>query len=392
MKLLLITLTAFAINFSFAQNVGIGTTLPKARLHVADSAVVFTGPTNLPNIAGRPPVTGVGTRMMWYAAKGAFRAGGAIGDSWDEANTGRYSAAFNQSKAVGNNSFGAGGSTTALGNASAVLGISNTAQAMGSLVIGRLASTAGSTTDWIDNEDLFVIGNGYVDTINVIGLPPGYNSIKQNAMRVRKDGRTTFNGNVIANAGITVNENSIFNNELMVVENFSALTTSLFYGEAEFRDTIRIGNESIMSNNGGTVPNLDLVPICIYEFEIGVNRPAPPSFDNFYQSGTNIYGNLISTITNNSEAINTTINATVGGRLNFNTTIANRYTKIIAVPSVSFRGEGVSDDARLITIFSDVHYNASNKPDYFSVYYRTDDQPYIGNFYVKGTVMFYGLK
>lgn len=389
MKLLLLALTEFAINFSFAQNVGIGTTTPKARLHVADSAVVFTGPTNLPNIAGRPPVTGVGTRMMWYATKGAFRAGGAIGDSWDEANTGRYSAAFNQSKAVGNNSFGAGGSTTALGNASAVLGISNTAQAMGSLVIGRLASTSGSITDWIDNEDLFVIGNGYVDTVNVIGLPPSYNSIKQNAMRVRKDGRTTFNGNVIANAGITVHENSIFNDELTVVQNFSALTTSLFYGEAEFRDTIRIGNESIMSNNGGTVPNLDLVPICIYEFSFSVSNGALPDFS---QSGTNLYGSLVSTITNVSDANLSTANATIGGRLNFNTTIANRYKKIIAVPSVTYNGEGLSDDARLIRTSSSITYNSSDEPINYFVAFRTDDQPIAGTLSVKGTVMFYGLK
>lgn len=60
----------------FGQNVGIGTTTPNARLHVADSAVLFTGPPIIisPTIFD-PPASGAGSRMMWYAAKAAFRVG-----------------------------------------------------------------------------------------------------------------------------------------------------------------------------------------------------------------------------------------------------------------------------------------------------------------------------
>ena len=43
MKKLLLMLVTASYFTSHAQNVGIGTNTPKARLHVSDSSVVFTG-------------------------------------------------------------------------------------------------------------------------------------------------------------------------------------------------------------------------------------------------------------------------------------------------------------------------------------------------------------
>jgi hypothetical protein len=60
---------------SYSQNIGIGTTNPKARLHVMDSSVVFSGNQILPIDPGNPPITGPGRRMMWYADRAAFRVG-----------------------------------------------------------------------------------------------------------------------------------------------------------------------------------------------------------------------------------------------------------------------------------------------------------------------------
>ena len=67
----------------FSQNVGIGTTTPSARLHVADSSVVFSAVGDLSNIPGNPPIQGAGRRMMWYADKAAFRVGYTLGNSCD---------------------------------------------------------------------------------------------------------------------------------------------------------------------------------------------------------------------------------------------------------------------------------------------------------------------
>ena len=59
-----------------AQNVGIGTSSPIARLHVADSNVLFTGPASIPvTTTYYPPASGAGSRIMWYPQKAAFRVG-----------------------------------------------------------------------------------------------------------------------------------------------------------------------------------------------------------------------------------------------------------------------------------------------------------------------------
>ncbi len=79
--------------------------------------------------------TGAGDRMIWNPRKGAFRAGNAAGDEWDDANLGLYSAAF-------------GANPTASGTYSFAIGIGNTASGVGSFSAGlnALASGDKSTT------------------------------------------------------------------------------------------------------------------------------------------------------------------------------------------------------------------------------------------------------
>ena len=67
------TLLFFCL-FCHAQNVGIGTTAPIARLHVADSNVVFTGPVTVSeSTTYNPPIQGAGTRMMWIPNRAKSR-------------------------------------------------------------------------------------------------------------------------------------------------------------------------------------------------------------------------------------------------------------------------------------------------------------------------------
>lgn len=79
--------------------------------------------------------TGAGDRMIWNPRKGAFRAGNAAGNEWDDANLGQYSAAF-------------GANPTASGTYSFAIGIGNTASGVGSFSAGlnALASGDKSTT------------------------------------------------------------------------------------------------------------------------------------------------------------------------------------------------------------------------------------------------------
>lgn len=127
--------------FATAQNVGIGTTTPVARLHVSDSNVLFTGPVTLPATpAYYPPASGAGSRMMWYPQKAAFRAGIVDGLQWDKDSIGRFSfAAGNSTKAKGDGSFAMGEFTNASGYISTALGAQTTAS-------GELTTAMGFST------------------------------------------------------------------------------------------------------------------------------------------------------------------------------------------------------------------------------------------------------
>ena len=122
--------------------IGIGTRNPVARLHVADSSVIFTAP--VPGITpGPPPVSGVGSRMMWYADKAAFRAGYVGADEWDKNNVGAFSfSAGAYSIASGSTSVALGYMPKALGDRSFAAN-NGVAQAEGSMAVGAYVVASG---------------------------------------------------------------------------------------------------------------------------------------------------------------------------------------------------------------------------------------------------------
>lgn len=94
---------------------------------ITDGNVVATG-TFFQTAA--PPVTGVGTRMMWLPGKGSFRAGHAEFDEWDPANVGNYSTAL-------------GLGPKASGDYSSALGYRAKAEGRGSSAMGYLSTASG---------------------------------------------------------------------------------------------------------------------------------------------------------------------------------------------------------------------------------------------------------
>jgi hypothetical protein len=157
------TIVANHFTMTSAGNAGFGAQLPIARLHVADSNVLFTANAATPVTPNDPPVSGAGARLMWYADKLAFRSGSVFSNEWDKNN-------------IGNNSFASGFSTVASGITSFAMGNFAYAQGDASSAIGfsvfAKAKAATTLGIWNDNTDtpnpsteaatdrIFQIGNG----------------------------------------------------------------------------------------------------------------------------------------------------------------------------------------------------------------------------------------
>ncbi len=172
-------------------NTGIGTSTPVARLHVADSSVLFSADGDIPGIQGLLPKEGPGRRMMWYPNKAAFRVGYVFDDEWNLINMGDYSfASGHRTKASGYNATAMGSRTTASGIFSTAMGANSNAPGNLSTAIGSEVQTIGdysvaigesvtanaykstsfgshndpmvtsSTTSWVLTEPLLIIGNG----------------------------------------------------------------------------------------------------------------------------------------------------------------------------------------------------------------------------------------
>lgn len=149
-------------NTNATARVGIGTTSPRTKLEVVNSSVLFTGPDDVMSItAEAPPISGSGSRLMWYADKAAFRVGQAYLDYWDMENIGVYSFAtgvetkasgyFSNAIAFGNIATGsctlAGGFITeATGEMSVAFGEMTQASGHRSVAIGRNSIASGMTS------------------------------------------------------------------------------------------------------------------------------------------------------------------------------------------------------------------------------------------------------
>ncbi|MBK9399689.1 MAG: tail fiber domain-containing protein [Bacteroidetes bacterium] len=120
---------------SSGGKVGIGTSSPKSKLHVAGS-VLFNGGT------GGVPVTGAGTRMMWMPDLAAFRAGSVSSGLWDSPGIG--SVAFGHNNlASGNYSSALGFTNLAFGNNTFVAGDHCSASGQSAVATGSFSNAGG---------------------------------------------------------------------------------------------------------------------------------------------------------------------------------------------------------------------------------------------------------
>ncbi|MDB5200638.1 MAG: hypothetical protein JWQ27_47 [Ferruginibacter sp.] len=227
MKIIIVMFLLFNTQIN-AQNIGIGTATPKARLHVADSNVVFSAAGSALVNPGNPPLSGTGRRMMWYADKAAFRVGYTSGTKWDKLSVGNYSfasgsgsiASGTYSIAMGLNNNASGESSLALGLFSSAnndysfsigatclatgygssafgtqavatgryastFGYNNISKAFGGTVVGMFndASDLPNPNDTASTDRIFQVGNGYFDELID-------DEVRRNALTVLRNGST----------------------------------------------------------------------------------------------------------------------------------------------------------------------------------------------------------
>jgi hypothetical protein len=95
------------------------------------------------------PAEGAGTRLMWYPAKAAFRAGRVgqfkDGTQWDATNVGQYSVAMGyDTQASGAGAVAIGGETTASKASATALGDRTTASATDAMAMGSKTTASGN--------------------------------------------------------------------------------------------------------------------------------------------------------------------------------------------------------------------------------------------------------
>jgi hypothetical protein len=170
-----------------AGKMGFGTSTPTATMHVVGiDGFVAQGTFG----SGILPVTGAGTRMLWYSKKAAFRAGHVVSTQWDDVNIGNYSFATGYSVsargygsvATGQNSIAYDSCGVAMGYACSAVGrygiaMGNNAQANGiySVSLGRGPSATGIAAQAIGYH---VIASGdYSTALGYYTVASGDNSV-----------------------------------------------------------------------------------------------------------------------------------------------------------------------------------------------------------------------
>jgi hypothetical protein len=139
---------------------------------------------------GLIPASGLGTRMMWYPKKAAFRAGQVTIPAWDDVNIGINSTAFGlNTVASGESSAAFGGETLAGGVYSLAAGFNTIAQGANSQAFGYFTRATGFAS--------LSMGNG-TQAIGAYSLAGGVNAIARGVSSMAfGNGETLQNGSFV---------------------------------------------------------------------------------------------------------------------------------------------------------------------------------------------------
>jgi hypothetical protein len=257
------TLTGVDIHNNNSGRVGVGTTTPAARFHVADSNVVFTATGTVPGTPGLPPVSGAGRRLMWYPDRSAIRAGYVSGTQWDKDSVGKYSTAFGFNNiAKGSNAFAAGGTNHAFGDNSVTIGNFDTASATSATAIGRWALASGlqsislGTNTKATGANSLAMGNATRATgasatsMGKNSLASGTNSTAMGNTTIADGANSTAIGNYVGTG--------TFAGAVAIGDNSTGTTAT--YNDANDQMMMRFAGGYKLYNNSSATTGLELTP------------------------------------------------------------------------------------------------------------------------------------
>lgn len=259
-----------------------------ARLHVADSSVLFSATGDVPVTAGPVPTSGSGRRMMWYAGKAAFRAGYVPSSNWDAANIGNYSVAFgNNTTASGFVSTSMGFLTTASGNGSTSMGIGtiasgeySTSMGSGTIASGHYSTSMGYTTNASGN--LSTSMGQYTIASGIISTSMGFVTKASGLVSTSMGDNTTASGQASTSMGILT-------------------TASAFYSTSMGHSTTASGVGATSMGLGTIAKSINSLVIGSYNDTTNTNR----LFEIGNGAANNARNNVLTVVTNGDIGIGT---------------------------------------------------------------------------------------
>lgn len=141
--------------------IGIGTSSPLVGFHVTNAnGFAFTGTHG----TGSIPVSGAGSRMMWYPGKSAFRAGYVASVQWDNGSVGQYSFA------AGYNTIASGMYSVSFGQACSASGEGSFAAGKGTISSGLYSFAAGENPEAQGNYGVAIGRGGKANALGAVAI------------------------------------------------------------------------------------------------------------------------------------------------------------------------------------------------------------------------------
>jgi len=353
----LLLLVSYTTTKAQIGKVGINTTTPLAMLHVKDSSVLFTGAATLPATPGNPPVSGAGTRMMWYPDKAAFRVGQVSSTAWDKDSIGDYSFASGSntkalgiySTAMGNGTKASGFKTTAMGDGTTASGNRSTAMGDGTTASGNRSTAMGDGTT-ASGPNSTAMGDGTTASAT-LSTAMGEGSTASGTISTAMGERTTSSGNTSTAMGSFTNASGNISTT-MGFRTYSKAYGSLSIGQyndsiASSSKTTWVTTDPVFIIGNGTADNARSNAFTVLKnAKTGINTEAPAAMLHVVRtapSGGAFHPSTAAIIESNSTAYLqlSGLNTSESGILSGNTSSTIR-SAIIFRPdsSLAFRAGG----------------------------------------------------